>query len=81
MRGTALKQFQSHYGPRIEQALDQLLPPAGEAPQNLHAAMRYALFPGGKRLRPVLALVGCAAAGGDPARALIAAAGIECLHT
>ena len=81
MRGTALKQFQSHYGPRIEHALDQLLPPAEEAPLNLHAAMRYALFPGGKRLRPVLALVGCAAAGSDPARALVAAAGIECMHT
>ena len=81
MRGTALKQFQSQYGPRIEHALDQLLPPAAEVPVNLHAAMRYALFPGGKRLRPMLALVGCAAAGSDPTRALVAAAGIECLHT
>jgi geranylgeranyl diphosphate synthase type II len=43
--------------------------------------MHYALFPGGKRLRPMLALLGCQAAGGDPRRALRAAAALECLHT
>lgn len=36
-------------------ALDSLLPAAGDEPQTLHAAMRYAVFPGGKRLRPALA--------------------------
>lgn len=80
-RGHALKSFQSRYAARIEEAIDRLLPPAAEAPTRLHEAMRYTMFPGGKRLRPMLALVGCAAAGGDPDRALVAAAGIECLHT
>ena len=80
-RGDALRRFQKTWGPRVERAIDALLPPADEPPANLHAAMRYALFPGGKRLRPLLALVGCAAAGADPEQALVAAAGIECLHT
>jgi geranylgeranyl diphosphate synthase type II len=80
-RGAALKQFVAAYGPRIEGALDALLPKASEPPTRLHEAMRYALFPGGKRLRPLLALVGCAATGRPVERALTAAAGIECLHT
>ncbi len=37
-----------------EQALDRLLPPAESAPTRLHAAMRYAVTGGGKRIRPVL---------------------------
>ncbi|MEQ1632029.1 MAG: polyprenyl synthetase family protein [Planctomycetota bacterium] len=81
VRGSALKSFTVEWGPQIEVALDQLLPPANSPPTVLHEAMRYVLFPGGKRLRPVLALVGCAATGSDPRAALVAAAGIECLHT
>ena len=79
--GKTLAAFAAHWGPRIEGELDRLLPPMDEAPAELHAAMRYALFPGGKRLRPLLCLCGAAAAGGDPEKALRAAAGIECLHT
>jgi geranylgeranyl diphosphate synthase type II len=73
--------FARTWQPAIEEALEALLPKAAEPPQGLHAAMRYAMFPGGKRLRPLLALLGCRAALGDPAQALRAAAAIECLHT
>ena len=79
--GAALAAFTRTWLPRIEAALGGLLPPANEPPAVLHEAMRYALFPGGKRLRPLLTLVGCVATGGDAERALVAAAGIECLHT
>jgi geranylgeranyl diphosphate synthase type II len=65
----------------VEAALRALLPRPDAAPSRLHEAMHYALFPGGKRLRPMLALLGCRAAGGEPAQALRAAAAIECLHT
>jgi geranylgeranyl diphosphate synthase type II len=65
----------------VEAALRDLLPPTEAAPARLHQAMHYALFPGGKRLRPMLVLLGCRAAGGDPSRALRAAAAVECLHT
>ncbi len=73
--------FVARWAEPVEQALRALLPPAGEPPARLHEAMHYALFPGGKRLRPMLALLGCEATGGEPAAMLRAAAAIECLHT
>ena len=47
----------------------------------LEDAMRYALEPGGKRVRPVLCLAVCEAAGGEVDNALPAAAAIELVHT
>ncbi len=44
-------------------------------------AMRYSLLAGGKRIRPVLLLKFCEAAGGERSAALPAACGIEMLHT
>jgi geranylgeranyl diphosphate synthase type II len=73
--------FHAAWAEPVEQALRELLPPPTAAPTRLHEAMHYALFPGGKRLRPMLALLGCEAVGGDPRAALCAAAAIECLHT
>jgi geranylgeranyl diphosphate synthase type II len=78
---TPFPAFAAAWGPRVEQALHALLPPADAPPAALHAAMRYALFPGGKRLRPLLVLLGARAVGGDPSPALPAAAALECLHT
>jgi geranylgeranyl diphosphate synthase type II len=73
--------FARKWTPAVDDALRALLPAANVAPGSLHEAMHYALFPGGKRLRPLLALLGNAATGGDPQRVLRAAASIECLHT
>lgn len=73
--------FASSWQPVVERELGQLLPAADCPPVQLHLAMRHAMFPGGKRLRPLLALLGAKALGGDPMTALRAAAGIECLHT
>ena len=65
---------------RAEIALDQSLPPADQLPQRLHAAMRYSVLGGGKRLRP--ALVYCAGqALGATLDALDApAAAVEIIH-
>lgn len=79
--GGAFAAFVARWAPAVERALRELLPPAHEPPTRLHEAMHYALFPGGKRLRPMLALLACEATGGDPEHALRAAAAIECLHT
>jgi geranylgeranyl diphosphate synthase, type II len=79
--GRGFPAFQQRWLPRLEAALDRLLPAAATPPTVLHEAMRYAMFPGGKRLRPLLGLLGCAATGGDLERALLPAAAIECLHT
>ena len=57
-----------------------LLPSPDAAPGRLHERY-YAMFPGGKRLRPMLALIGCAATGGRMADAMRPAAALECLHT
>jgi geranylgeranyl pyrophosphate synthase len=79
--GASFAAFARQWRPRIEAALEQLVPAADEPPVRLHAAMRYALFPGGKRLRPLLGLLGCSASGGDCERAVVPCAAIECLHT
>jgi len=65
----------------IETALEGALPAAEDWPSQLHAAMRYAVFAGGKRIRPILARWVCAAAGGDPAEILGAVCGLEMIHT
>ena len=53
----------------------------GECPQRLREAMSYSLLAGGKRLRPVLVLMGCEACGGDSEAALPAACALEMIHT
>lgn len=65
---------------RVDAVLDDALPPEGEPPAELHRAMRYAVFSGGKRLRPALAFGSAAAAGADPPRAAPVAAAVELVH-
>lgn len=65
----------------VDCALDASLPPAELPPSTLHAAMRYSLFCGGKRLRPILVLAGCEVAGGVPTAAMNLACAVECIHT
>ncbi|MEC7726057.1 MAG: polyprenyl synthetase family protein [Planctomycetota bacterium] len=77
----AFRAFVSEHGGAVEAALRALLPSPDAAPGRLHEAMHYAMFPGGKRLRPMLALIGCAATGGRIADAMRPAAALECLHT
>jgi len=68
------------YLQRTERTLEQALPPASLPPQRLHAAMRYAVLGGGKRLRPLLAYATGEALGIDPARLDAPAAAIELMH-
>lgn len=65
----------------VDQALERLLPAEDAPPATLHKAMRYSLFAGGKRLRPVLVLAAAEACGGALENALPAACAVECLHT
>ncbi len=65
----------------IDDALDAYLPPARQAPSRIHEAMRYSLFCGGKRLRPILTLAGADAVGGDTRAVLPLACAVECIHT
>lgn len=52
-----------------------------EIPKDLESAMAHLVFPGGKRLRPVLLIAACEAAGGTQGDAIRAAAAVEFLHT
>jgi len=65
----------------IERALDRYLPKADAKPATLHRAMRYSLFAGGKRLRPILCLAAAEACGGKIGNALPLACALECIHT
>jgi geranylgeranyl diphosphate synthase type II len=65
----------------VDAAMDDFLPPPGEAPGSIHEAMRYCVFAGGKRLRPVLCLAAAEACGGKWKKALPAACALELMHT
>ena len=64
-----------------DQALDVLLPPPDSLPPRLHEAMRYSVFCGGKRLRPILVFAGAEAVGGQLEWVLPLACAVECIHT
>lgn len=65
----------------IDRALDRYLPKENVKPSTIHRAMRYSMFAGGKRLRPILCLAAAEACGGTIASALPFACAIECIHT
>lgn len=65
---------------RIEKVLGTLLPASDVAPSRLHAAMRYAVLGGGKRVRPLLAYAAGELAGADMGRVDAAAAAVELIH-
>jgi len=65
----------------IDKALDALLPPEDQYPPHLHRAMRYCLFAGGKRIRPILALAAAEAVGGNPENIIQQASALELIHT
>ncbi len=65
----------------VNKGLGELLAGQDEYPQTLHKAMRYSLFAGGKRLRPVLVLAAAEAVGGRAEDALNTACAFECIHT
>src|ERR1700748_2659761 len=65
----------------IDRALDRYLPKANRKPTTLHRAMRYSLFAGGKRLRPILCLAAAEACRGKINDALPLACALECIHT
>jgi geranylgeranyl pyrophosphate synthase len=74
--------FMSSCRQRVDSALDEHLPHA-EEPHQLQSAMRYSLFNGGKRVRPILAYASALAINPDLDLDLIdpIAAALECLHS
>jgi geranylgeranyl diphosphate synthase, type II len=65
----------------VDLALGRFLPAESEPPETLHRAMRYSVFAGGKRLRPVLVAAGAEAVGGRPDDVMPTACAVEMIHT
>jgi geranylgeranyl diphosphate synthase type II len=65
----------------LEPALDRALPPETAWPGTIHRAVRYSLFAGGKRIRPVLVLAAGEAVGGAREELLPFACAVEMIHT
>jgi geranylgeranyl diphosphate synthase, type II len=65
----------------IDRALDRFLPKESTPPPSIHHAMRYSLFAGGKRLRPILCLAAAESCKGKASEALPLACAMECIHT
>ncbi len=65
----------------VEEALKRWVPGENEFPPPVHQAMRYSLFAGGKRLRPILVLAATEAVGGSIREALPLACSFELIHT
>jgi len=65
----------------IDRALDRFLPKETAPPPTIHKAMRYSLFAGGKRLRPILCLAAAEGCRGTARAALPLACAMECIHT
>lgn len=78
MTETLVNQITEQWRGRIEQALDAAFP--AEAQPHLNHAIRYHLAAGGKRIRPVLALLTCGQLGGEPEAAFPFAVSAEILH-
>ncbi|MBU4599912.1 MAG: polyprenyl synthetase family protein [Proteobacteria bacterium] len=75
-----LKAYLSSRREMVDAALERLLP-ADENGGRILEAMRYSIFAGGKRLRPILCLAGAEAVGGDPAQVMFCACAMEMVHT
>ena len=65
----------------VDAAMDGFLPGEDVRPEAMHAAMRYSVFAGGKRLRPVLCVAAAEACGGSREDAFAAACALELMHT
>ncbi len=65
----------------VDQSLEKLVPPAKTFPPSIHEAMRYSLFAGGKRVRPILAIAAAEALGAKTAGLLPIAGALELIHT
>ena len=66
---------------QVETALDALLPPEDAFPAVVHRAMRYSVFAGGKRLRPLLVIAAAETVGGAVDAVMPTACAVELIHT
>ncbi len=76
-----LKEYMAAQQKAVDAALDRWVPAEGSDPANIHQAMRYSLFAGGKRIRPLLAIATAEAVSDAPIGIESCACSLELIHT
>ena len=76
-----LKAYLQEKRVQVDRTLDRVLPPEDREPCVIHRSMRYSIFAGGKRLRPILAIAAYRIAGGRQDAILAPACALELIHT
>jgi len=76
-----LKAYLLEMRERVDSALNEYFPHVDGLTTDLIEAMRYSLFAGGKRLRPILCMAGAETVGGEGRRVLPVACALELIHT
>ncbi len=81
VNGVSLSEFLARQVKTIDRVLSEWVPDGTADPSSIHQAMRYSLFAGGKRIRPVLAIAAAGAIENSPPAVEHAAATLELVHT
>ena len=76
-----LAEYMARQQKAVEAALDRWVPGEDENPATIHRAMRYSLFAGGKRVRPLLAMAAAEAVSDAPGGIESCACALEMIHT
>jgi len=76
-----LREYLAQQQKRVDAELDRLVPPESAAPETIHRAMRYSLFAGGKRIRPILCIEAARATADGCDGVIAAACALELIHT
>jgi len=76
-----LTEYVARQQARVDRALDRWVPPESTLPNSIHKAMRYSLFAGGKRIRPILCMAAAEAVSDSPIGIENCASTLELIHT
>src|SRR3984893_13940230 len=75
-----LAEYVSRQQLKIDDPLRRSVPPESTPPESIHKAMRYSLFAGGKRIRPILCIAAAEAVSDSPVGIESAACTLELIH-
>ncbi|HLK66792.1 MAG TPA: farnesyl diphosphate synthase [Bryobacteraceae bacterium] len=76
-----LREYLARQQRLVDSELDRLVPPESTPPETIHRAMRYSLFAGGKRIRPILCLEAANTISDSQDTAVAPACSLELIHT
>ena len=76
-----LREYLAQQQKLVDAELHRLVPPESAPPETIHRAMRYSLFAGGKRIRPILCIEAALTIAGECSGILAAACSLEMIHT